>query len=305
MPTTEIDIDEPLVRRLLATVHAPLRHLADGPITHVGQGWDNSVWRVGDPDEAEYAVRIPLRAAAAGIIETATTWLAEVAEPVRVRGMNVPMPVFQGIRRVELPWTWALLEWVPGQLLNCVPVPERTPAARALSRSLPALHRPALPEAPVNPARGVPLSGRRRVTESQEPAAREHLGHDVVDELLALIALAESAPPWPHPVVWCHGDLHVGNVVLAEDDAVGLIDFDDLTSGDPAVDLRVLWTAFDAEDREEAMSELEASGAYDPSIWVRARGWAASSFLFPVAANPKGSVDYEAAIRHTCEQLLG
>ena len=302
---TEIDVDESLVRRLLDTVPEPLRHLADGPITHVAQGWDNSVWRVGGPATKEYAVRIPLRTGAAAIIETATTWLAEVAEPLRTHGLNVPMPVFQGIRRVELPWTWALLEWVPGELLDHMPVPQRTPAARALSSALPALHRPAPRDAPVSSARGVPLSGRRRFTEAQVPAVRDHLGNGVVEELLDIIAVAESAPPWPHPPMWCHGDLHVGNVILDEDGSVGIIDFDDLTSGDPAVDLRVLWTAFDADDRAEALSELEASGAYDPSVWVRARGWAASSFLFPVAADPKGHVDSADAIRHTCEQLLG
>ena len=56
--SAEIDVDEPLVRRLLVA-EAP--HLADRPLSLSAHGWDNAIWRLGD----DLAVRVTRRAAAA------------------------------------------------------------------------------------------------------------------------------------------------------------------------------------------------------------------------------------------------
>ena len=56
---------------------------------------------------------------------------------------------------------------------------------------------------------------------------------------------------------------------------------------------------------DEAMSTLDASGAYDSAIWIRARGWAASSFVIPIAADPRSRAAFAGQIEHALEQLLG
>ncbi|MFN2320629.1 MAG: phosphotransferase, partial [Dermatophilaceae bacterium] len=83
---------------------------------------------------------------------------------------------------------------------------------------------------------------------------------------------------------------------------LGVIDFGDLTCGNPAVDLRVLWTTFEATHRQSATRRLEASGAYDEAVWVRARGWAAA-FVLAVAADERGRAGFGTTIAHTRLQL--
>ena len=80
--------------------------------------------------------------------------------------------------------------------------------------------------------------------------------------------------PWDAPPVWVHGDLHPGNLVADGARLVAIIDFGDVTAGDPAYDLAVAWLAFDAAGRS---AFLEATGdRHDRATWIRAHAWAAS-----------------------------
>ena len=86
-----------------------------------------------------------------------------------------------------------------------------------------------------------------------------------------------SAAPWERAPVWIHGDLHPGNLVSRDGSLVGLIDFGDVTAGDPAYDLGVAWLAFDADARAEFVSAT--GGRYDTATWQRAHAWAAAVVL--------------------------
>jgi aminoglycoside phosphotransferase (APT) family kinase protein len=70
--------------------------------------------------------------------------------------------------------------------------------------------------------------------------------------------------------VWVHGDLHPGNLLRANGRVVAVIDFGDLTAGDPATDLAVAWMLFAPADRPALCAAAGADGA----TWRRARGWA-------------------------------
>jgi aminoglycoside phosphotransferase (APT) family kinase protein len=306
VPQVEVEVDEPLVRCLLGSLPDSWGDLRDAPVEHVATGWDNAVWRVGT--DGRYAVRIPVREVAAPLVLAAARWVGEVTAPLREAGFRAPVPVHVADPVDPLPWPWCVVEWVPGTVLTSVPVARRERVADGLASALPLLHRPAPPNAPVNPGRGVTLAARRALTERHVPAARAHLGPDVVTALLRLVDTAATAPVWPHDPVWCHGDLHAANLALldhqpAAGQALGFLDLDDLTSGDPAVDLRSLWFVLDADQRERARAALEASGAYDEHVWTRAQGWAAASFVLPVAADAEGRVRFADAIDHALEQL--
>src|SRR5690606_34725290 len=74
-----------------------------------------------------------------------------------------------------------------------------------------------------------------------------------------------------------HGDLHPGNLIARSERLTGIIDFGDVTAGDPAYDLAVAWRAFDAEGRA---AFIAATGdRYDGTTWTRAHGWAVAVTL--------------------------
>lgn len=52
--------------------------------------------------------------------------------------------------------------------------------------------------------------------------------------------------------VWLHGDLHPGNVVVRKGGLVGLIDWGDMTGGDPATDLAAAWTLLRSDAERQA-----------------------------------------------------
>ena len=316
MPQADLEIDAALARRLLGSLPEHLAHLRSAPLEPVATGWDNSVWRVGTGQE--YAARIPVRGVAAPMVLTAARWVAVMTAPARAAGFRLPVPLHVAESGGLLPWPWLLVEWVPGTVVTSVPIARRDAVGEGLAVALPLLHRPAPASAPVNPARGVPLAQRRVLIERFLPAAREHLGTEVVHALLGLLDVAVAAPAWPRDPVWCHGDLHAANLALdpAPDLApdrghglgrhharLGLLDFDDLTSGDPAVDLGALWLVLDADQRARARGTLEASGAYDEHVWTRARGWAVAAFVLPVAADPAGRHVFADELDHALGQL--
>jgi aminoglycoside phosphotransferase (APT) family kinase protein len=55
------------------------------------------------------------------------------------------------------------------------------------------------------------------------------------------------APTWDRSPVWLHGDLHHANILVHRGRISGVIDFGDITSGDPATDLSVAWMLLPAE----------------------------------------------------------
>jgi len=262
-PAAEVDVDVPLVAALLRDQHPDL---ADLPLAIVASGWDNVVVRLGEL----LAVRLPRRAAAAALIEHEQRWLPEIAHRVAAI-VPVPDPVRTGRPALGYPWSWSVVRWLPG-----TPAGERAggvQVAEALAAFVELLHVPAPPDAPVNPVRAVPLATRSdsvltRLATADMPRARE---------LAAVWRTAAALPAYAGPPVWVHGDLHPFNVLVdtAPDGGTRLsavVDFGDVTAGDPAVDLATAWLTLDREARRTFRTRVAA----DDDTWERARAWAVS-----------------------------
>lgn len=262
MPAAEVHVDARLVRALLAEQFPELAGL---PVSSLANGWDNVLYRVGE----ELVARLPRRQVAVPLIESEQRWLPELA-----RGLPIPVPepVAIGVPGAGYPWPWTLCRHLPGESLLSVtdaggqladPVVE----ARRLGAFHHALHRPAAPEAPPNPFRGVPLVERHDRLIGQ----LDDLG-DAIDRAAADAAWddALTTPPYDGPPLWLHGDPHPGNLLTDGTTISGVIDFGDLTAGDPATDLAAGWLVFETEARP---AYREATGA-DDATWRRARGWA-------------------------------
>jgi aminoglycoside phosphotransferase (APT) family kinase protein len=100
----------------------------------------------------------------------------------------------------------------------------------------------------------------------------ERLGA-TIDGRAALACRAEliDAPVWPEPPVWLHGDLHPANILVHDGQVAAVIDFGDITSGDPATDLMVAWMLLPAATH--STFRLSAGGI-DDDTWARGRAWA-------------------------------
>lgn len=252
MPAAEIDVDVDLVTRLLEEQQPDLAGLDVVPLA---SGWDNVLFRLG-PD---LVARLPRRQIAAGLMEVEQRWLPELEPHLP---LPIPSPVRMGRPGCGYPWSWSVVLWLPGEPALHTPPRHLDSAARALGGFVRALHAlPAPDDAPVNPFRGVPLAARDEVTRAAIDDAH----------VLALWDEALALPGFAEPRVWLHGDLHPGNVLVHRGDVTGVIDFGDITGGDPATDLFIAWALFPPSARDTFRA---AAGDVDDATWARARAWA-------------------------------
>jgi aminoglycoside phosphotransferase (APT) family kinase protein len=260
-PPAEVDVTPGVVRALLHEQHPDL---ADLPLHVVSSGWDNVTLRLGE----HLAVRVPRRASAVPLVRNEQRWLPVLAPLV---GVDVPVPVRVGHPSDRVPWPWSVVPWFHGRPAIELPPHARGGLAVPLADVVARLHVPAPPDPPVNAYRGVPL--RRR-----DAAVRDRLASGAVPEPARVLAVWEralEAPSWDGPPLWMHGDLHPANLLVGDDGGLAaLLDFGDLTAGDPATDLAAAWLTFDAEGRHAFRERLTGRLGTDPDTWVRARGWA-------------------------------
>ena len=256
-------IDASLVRRLLLDQHPDLAHL---PLTRVGEGWDNAVFRLGD----NFAVRLPRRAETAAMIEHEQRWLPRLAPDLP---LPVPSVVRAGRPGVGFPWPWSVVPWFRGATAAAQPPRDLHELAVQLGTFLRALHHPAPADAPHNPWRSIPLDTRTARLHEHLDLLRGRVNREHV---LAVWDRLVITPRWPGPAVWIHGDLHPGNLLIDNGELAAVLDFGDMAAGDPATDLAVMWMLLPPGHREVLFSASGRSRAnpLDEQIWRRARGWA-------------------------------
>lgn len=279
MPAAEVDVSTDLVRRLLK---AQQPDLADLPIKVMANGWDNVMCRLGD----DLLVRLPRRELAARLVVHEQIWLP-ILQP-RLP-LPIPAPVRVGQPDLGYPWSWSIVPFLPGRVAAQDRPADLHDAAVSLGKFLGALHVPAAPDAPINPFRGVPLEDRRAAVFQNLSAVG-----DLVDRSAAIYLwdAVVAAPAWDQSPVWLHGDLHPANILVHRGRISGVIDFGDITAGDPAADLSVAWMLLKAEHHEVFWNAYRdaALHAVDDDLWVRAQGWAlvlSLAFLAHSADNPQ------------------
>jgi aminoglycoside phosphotransferase (APT) family kinase protein len=272
-PSADVAVDTALVRALLHEQHQDLAGL---PLVETAAGWDNYLFRLGDA----LAVRLPRRALAASLIVHEQRWLPLLAAHLP---LPIPVPVRTGQPGCGFPWCWSVVPWFDGTSASVVPLPDPAVNAVDLGQFLRALHQPAPAGAPYNPWRGVPLAERTRsVLERVKQLS------DRVDSARIVAAWDDMVrtPRWQGPALWLHGDLHPGNLLIRDVHISAVLDFGDLTSGDPATDLSIAWMVLPPSVRSTfRASACSAVNPIDDDTWVRARGWALTLGLVYLASS--------------------
>lgn len=254
MHIDEIEIDEPLVRRLL---REQFPEWADLPLQRIEpSGTVNAVFRLGD----RLAVRLPRREGPTRPGGKEFDWLPRLA---RLLPIEIPVPIEQGFPSDGYPWFWELHTWVQGETL---PVEEldAIQVSRDLAAIVGALQEVSPEGAP--PGRGIPLAER-------DADIRYWLAR--FDGDVAVTAEWEralAAPPWDGPPVWHHGDLDARNWLVRQGRISGVIDWGAMGVGDPACDVMVAWKLHSPVARDAFRDALPT----DDATWERARGWVLS-----------------------------
>jgi aminoglycoside phosphotransferase (APT) family kinase protein len=262
MNPDEIDIDSPLVRRL---IHKQFPQWADLPITEVrSAGTDNAIYRLGN----EMAARLPRRPGVAAGVATEGRWLPQLAS---LLPLAVPVPLAQGLPAEGFPFPWSVHRWLDGENVADEPEVDLPDAAVQLGRFVAALQRIDPSGGPPPPFRGGPVS----ILDDRVRGEIRDLGADgVVNQELVTAAweTGAGAPVWDRAPVWVHADLYPGNLLARHGRLAAVIDFGGLGVGDPAIDMLPAWAWLTAETRGLFRAEVNV----DDATWVRGRAWALS-----------------------------
>jgi aminoglycoside phosphotransferase (APT) family kinase protein len=250
----ELDVDEPLVRALLAE---QFPQWAELPLERAGDGTVNVIYRLGE----DLSIRLPRRAAKDDteehVLKRLAPWIS----------MDIPRVVARGRPGHGYPWTWWVVTWMHGDLPTG-PLPAEDVAGFLLS--LQAVDATGAPE---------PAGGRGQPLARRDPYVQDALERVAAPGGAELWREAMHAPEWKGKKVWIHCDLDRRNVLVRDGRLAAVIDWEGAGAGDPAVDVMVAWKLVAREERDRFRALLDAEDA----TWLRAKGWVLSQALIALA----------------------
>ena len=282
----EVDIDAPLVRRLLV---AQFPQWANLPISVVqSTGTVNAIYRLGD----HLCVRLPRVQQWAQDLDKEWHWLPKLAPRLSLR---VPEPVRKGQPASSYPFSWAIYEWIDGQPYSDNLVDDEHQAARDLAEFVVGLRR-------IDPL-GAPRGGRKplRELDAVTRAAIES-ARAVIDSDAATAAWehALQAPAWKGTPVWIHADLLRPNVLVHGGRLCAVIDFGGIGVGDPATDVIAAWSVFGRGGRGTFRCALDV----DDGTWNRALGFALHQVAMIIPYYGETNPGFVALAKRTVEEIL-
>lgn len=274
----QVVIDDLLVRRLVATQFPQWQDLPILPVE--SSGWDNRTFHLGDT----MLVRMPSAAEYEAQVEKEHYWLPKLAP---LLPLQIPVPLAMGKPANGYPWKWSIYRWIEGESAASNYIANLCEFATDLADFFLAFQS-------IDPAGG-PLPGlhsfyRGGALTTYDAEVKQALAvlKDKID-IKAATEVWESAlkTTWRDKLVWVHGDVCAGNLLVQDGRLSAVIDFGQLAIGDPACDLAITWTLFQGANREVFRTKL----GLDKGTWARGRGWTLWKALVVAAdfTNPKNT----------------
>jgi aminoglycoside phosphotransferase (APT) family kinase protein len=266
-------VDAALVSRLVAAQFPSWAGLPVVPVS--SDGWDNRTYRLGE----ELSVRLPSAAAYVPAVLKEHRWLPALGP---LLPLPVPEPVALGTPGEGYPHPWSVNRWLGGETADVGRIDDATGFAEDLARFLATLRSLDTHGGPVAGAHSF-FRGAALATYDEETRRCAAQLEDVVDARGALeVWDAALESRWESLGVWFHGDVAVGNLLVAGGQLAAVIDFGTCGVGDPACDLVIAWTFLGAAEREV----FRRVTGLDDDTWRRARGWALWKALLTMAGHP-------------------
>lgn len=111
---------------------------------------------------------------------------------------------------------------------------------------------------------------------------------------------AALAAEWRGAPAWFHGDIALGNLLVADGRLTAVIDFGTAGVGDPACDLVIAWGMFSGADR----AAFRLAVGQDDGTWARARGWALWKSLLVLSETIDTNEELAALNRYVIGEVL-
>lgn len=236
------------------------------------QGHDNRSFRLGD----DKLIRLPSDKCYVPQVEKEHQFLASFNNKLP---FIIPSPIALGKPSIDYPYPWSIYQWIDGDCLLAKTLSnnEIQDLAKNLAYFISALHEfdssPGPKPGAHNFYRGAPFSHYAREALF---LAQATLKGSEKREAEAIITSATNTH-WQALPVWVHGDISPGNLLVYQRKLIAVIDFGCLAVGDPACDLMIAWTYFDASCRELFINALPL----DVDTWNRGKAWALWKCLQP------------------------
>ena len=280
-----------LVQSLIQEQFPEWSHLEIKPVEC--QGWDNRTFLLGD----SMLVRLPSAACYSDKVLKEQKWLPKLAPYLP---LAIPTPVALGKPNVEYPWNWSIYKWIEGQTVSDTTVQDQKQLARDLAYFLHALQCIDTTGGPMAGAHNFYRGGLLQMYDNEVEQALQKLTNRIDTKLCAQIWNEALSSVWSKTLVWVHGDIAVGNLLVKNGRFCAVIDFGGVAIGDPACDYVIAWNFFDYESREIFKKAVSA----DEGTWSRARGWALWKALIVVAQLPGADASQQEKSRKILEKII-
>lgn len=286
-------LDSTLVKKLISSQFPQWKNLPIKPVA-VG-GWDNRTFHLGD----KMLVRIPSSQKYALQVEKEQQWLPKLAS---LLPLAIPEPLQMGEACEQYPWRWSIYRWIEGETAAAAAaqIIDLDDFAKDLAQFLIALQKINIAGGPIpKPQDFSHISGL--VTYNLETKKAIAALQDKIDTEIATEIWEEALnTTWQYPLVWVHGDISAGNLLVTSGKLSTVIDFGGLGVGDPACDLVIAWKFFGIRQRKIFREILPL----DEGTWSRARAWALWKALIIAAGFTKTNAVESARTWHTINEVI-
>ncbi len=252
--------DIALVRRLVADQFPQWKDLPIRPVAL--SGWDNRTFHLGD----QMLVRMPSAAEYAAQVEKENHWLPKLAPKLP---LQFPAPLAIGEPAFGYPWKWSIYRWLEGEPASSAQITDLCEFATSLAQFLIALESIDTKNGPLPGPHSFYRGGALTIYDVETREAIRALQGKIDVKTATEVWETALATRWHGSPVWVHGDMSAGNLLVKKGKLCAVIDFGQLSVGDPACDLAIAWTMFKGESRKVFRKMLPL----DEGTWARGRAW--------------------------------